>query len=146
MAAITYTPVLGSIFQKLAEDIDDGETDTYWLTVPPWAKYATVYLVMETLGGTSIQLSLKTVPPGEVDDDHAIQLREAAAFAALTSADVTSVVDIGPGVTGIADDATGGAAADSYASLNVILPPILGVAIISVGANNIYDLSVVFKK
>jgi len=58
---------------------------------------------------------------------------------------VTSVVDIGPGVTGIADDVTGGAAADSYASINCILPEILGLHVISVGDNNTYDLAVIFR-
>ena len=143
MAAITIRNVSG--FRILAEDIDDGETDKYYFRRPSWAKYCKIYLVMEALGGTSIQLSLTEVPPMDADDDHELQLREAAAFAALTSADVTSVVDIGPGVTGIADDVTGGAAADSYASINCILPDILGVKIISVGANNTYDLSVSFR-
>jgi len=144
MAAITPIQV-GSGFRIVNEDIDDAETDKYWLKVPQWATYAKIYFVMEVKGGTSVQLALLEIPPVDLDDDHAIPLREAAAFAALTSADVTSVVDIGPGVTGIADDVTGGAAADSYASINCILPTILGVHVIGSGANNTYDLAVVFK-
>jgi len=144
MAAIVPT-VVGSGFRIVGEDIDDSETDKYWLRVPKWATYAKIYFVMEAKGGTSIQLALFEIPPVDLDDDHAIALREASAFAALTSADVTSVVDIGPGVTGIADDVTGGAAADSYASINCVLPEILGLHVISVGANNTYDLAVVFR-
>ena len=144
MAAITVRDAASGLY-VVGEDIDDGETDAYWLRTPAWARFAQIFFVMETVG-TSVQLSIRTVPPFDLDDDHIIQLREAAAFAALTSADVTSVVDIGPGVTGIADDVTGGAAADSWASINCILPDILGVAVIATGANNVYDLSVKFKR
>lgn len=146
MTAITRTAVPGNNFKKLAETIVDAEVDTYWLTRPHFARYAQIFFVVETLAGTSLQLSLLTVPPFEVDDDHVIALREAAAFAAITQADVTSVVDIGPGVTGIADDVTGGAAADSYASINTILPDILGVRVTAVGTGtNVYDLNVSFR-
>ena len=37
------------------------------------------------------------------------------------------VFQLGPGVTGIADDSTISATADSYASFNVVLPPIIGI-------------------
>ncbi len=143
MAAITTTAI-GSSFRIVGEDIDNGEVDSYWFVIPQWAKYAKIYFVMEVVG-TSVQLSLHEIPPFDRDDDHAILLREAPAFAALTSADVTSVVDIGPGVTGIADDVTGAAAADSYASINCILPDILGVKVTAVGANNTYDLAVLLR-
>lgn len=146
MAAITLTAVSGNNFKRLAEAHADAEVDTYWLVRPAFARYAQIFFTVETLVGTSLQLSLLTVPPYERDDDHIIALREAAAFAAITAADVTSVVDIGPGVTGIADDVTGGAAADSWASINCILPDILGVRITGVGTGaNVYDLNVTFR-
>jgi hypothetical protein len=145
MAVITVEPLKDS-FSKIAEAHSSAEVDKWWLAVPKWARYAKIHFSVETLGATSLQLSLVEVPPFDRDDDHVIALREAAAFAAITAADVTSVVDIGPGVTGIADDVTGAAAADSYASINCILPDVLGIIITGAGVGaNTYDLSVVFK-
>ena len=145
MAAIATTNV-GRSFSIRAEDIDDAETDKYWLKTPEWATYAQVWFVMEVKGGTSVQLAIHTVPPLDRDDDHEMLLKEIPAFTAVTSADVTGVVDIGPGVTGIADAVTGDAAADSYVVINCVLPDILGVWVIGAGANNTYDLDVVFRR
>jgi len=145
MAAIVVQPVKDSFFKR-AEAHVDAEVDKWWLAPPKWARYAKIYFSIETLAGTSLQLALLEVPPFDRDDDHVIALREAAAFAAVTAADVTSVIDIGPGVTGIADDVTGGAAADSYASINCVLPDVLGISITGVGTgSNVYDLAVIFK-
>ena len=143
MAAIATTNV-GRVFSLRNEDIDDGETDKHWLKVPLWARYATIWFVQETDGG-SVQLALHTVPPLDRDDDHEMLFAEKAAFTAITAADVTHQIDIGPGVTGIADEVTVSATADSYASINAVLPDILGLWVIAVGANNGYDLDVVFR-
>ena len=140
MAAIATTNV-GRVFSLRNEDIDDGETDKHWLKVPLWARYATIWFVQETDGG-SVQLALHTVPPLDRDDDHEMLFAEAAAFTAITAADVTHQIDIGPDLT---TEVTVSATADSYAAVKAVLPDILGLWVIAVGANNGYDLDVVFR-
>ena len=141
MAAISTasSPVPGAF---TAAGRSSATTVTDWLLVPQWARYALVFLQPTTIG-TSIAMSFLAVDPVALDDDYIINLGEHAALTAITSTN-TYVFQLGPGVTGIANDVTIAAAADSYASLNVILPPILGVRQVNTGTN-VYNLTVAFK-
>lgn len=117
-------------------------TVTDWLLVPQWARFATVFLQPTTVG-TSITMSFLAVDPVALDDTYVINIAEHSAFTAITGT-ASWMWQIGPNVTGIADDVTVAAAADSYASLNALLPPILGVRQVNSGTN-VYNLTVHFR-
>ena len=117
-------------------------TVTDWLLVPAWARYALVFLQPTTIG-TSITMSFLGTDPVALDDDYVINLGEHGALTAIT-ATVSYMFQLGPGVTGIADDATISATVDSVASINAVLPPILGVRQVNSGTN-VYNMTVIFK-
>jgi hypothetical protein len=141
MAAITTasSPV-GGVYRVSARS--SATTVTDWILVPQWARYAFVFLQPTTIG-TSITMSFLAVDPVSLDDDNVINVGEHGALTAITGT-ASWAFQIGPGATGIADDSTISATADSYASLNAILPPILGVRQVNSGTN-VYNLSVVFR-
>jgi len=86
--------------------------------------------VTATAGTTPTVTPLFSVPdPVSMDDTRVIKLAEHTGFTANDGTAAQYVYQLGPGITGIADDVTQAAGADSYVSLNVILPPILGVRI-----------------
>ena len=117
-------------------------TVTDWLLVPAWARYALVFLQPTTIG-TSITMSFLGTDPVALDDDYVIHLGEHGALTAITGT-TSYMFQLGPGVTGIADDAPIAAAADSVASINAVLPPILGVRQVNSGTN-VYNMTVIFK-
>lgn len=126
-----------------------GQTD--WLRLPVRATYASIYFNLTAVAGTTpITTPSFVVPDPLTLDDTAslINLGEHAAFTAITAA-AQYVFDIGPGVTGIANDVTNSATADSYASLNVILPTVLGVRIVNDRTTGdetyTYNLSILVK-
>jgi len=141
MAAITAaaSPV-GSMYSVAARS--SATTVTDWLLVPQWAKFAFVFLQPTTIG-TSITMSFLATDPIAMDDSYVINVAEHGAIAAITGT-ASWAFQIGPGVTGIADDSTVSATADSYVSLNAILPPVLGIRQVNSGTN-VYDLAVVFR-
>ena len=132
MAAITATTVPGGfhVIRQASAQATTGQTD--WLRLPQWAKYASVFLNLTANAGTTplTTPSFLVADPVSQDDSHVINLGEHAAFTAISTAG-QYVFQLGPGVTGIADDVTNAAAADSYASLNVVLPLFLGVRILN---------------
>lgn len=141
MAAITIAnPSNGGSYTVTTTS--SATVDT-WLQTPKWAQFAQVWFTATAIT-TSTQLSVIAVDPSLLDDSNITLLKEVAAFTAITGTTNTYQIDIGPGVTGIADDSTMAAAADSYASFNCILPPFLGIRQANTGAST-YRLSVVFR-
>lgn len=140
MAAISLS---GSSYQgNFSETVTSAATVTRWLAVPKWAKYMIVFL-QPTAVTTSITPSFLAADPVSMDDSNVLLLGESAAATAITGT-ASYVFQFGPGVTGIADDATNAAAADSYVSYNVVLPPILGVRMTNSGSTT-YNLTVMFR-
>ena len=132
MAAITATTVPREfhIIRQASAQATTGQTD--WLRLPQWASYASVFLNVTATAGTTPILtpSFLVADPVSQDDSHVVNLAEHAAFTGITGA-AQYVFQMGPGVTGIADDVTNAAAADSFVSLNVVLPLFLGVRILN---------------
>ena len=132
MAAITATTVPGGfhVIRQASAQATTGQTD--WLKLPQWANYAQVFLNVTATAGTTPILtpSFLVADPVSQDDSHVVNLAEHAAFTGITGA-AQYVFQMGPGVTGIADDVTNAAAADSFVSLNVVLPLFLGVRILN---------------
>lgn len=100
--------------------------------VPEFAKYASFYLFITSQGGTSPTLDMGIEVPDfstaeklhAPTDDNLANLADFAGITQVTGAGpYLQTIDIGPGVTGIADDATGAAAADARMAINTVLPP-----------------------
>ena len=147
MAAITTTvasPQAFVIVRNVSGQATTGQTD--FVLVPQWAKYATVVDNLTTITGTSHTIALQVVDPVLLDDGEVMNVAEHAAWTAATGQRML-VVQVGPGVTGIADDTTASATADSYASLNAVLPSILGIKVTNVvgGGAFTYALTVKFR-
>jgi hypothetical protein len=104
---------------------DTGQTT--WLSTPSWAKSMTVYLNYTATAGTTPLLDFKLLEADPVArDDAAANSVNLADWDGITqiagaSAPLLSVVQVGPGITGIADDDTG-----PYYKVNTALPPLLG--------------------
>lgn len=142
MAAITTAASpMGSMYVRTGTaQADTGQVD--WLLVPKWATWAQVILDVTTITATSAQLALKMADPTLLNDTQSMGLAETAAFTAMTGACML-VVDIGPGILGIANDVTNSATVNSYASVACLLPGVLGLSYIEVvGAGTVtYKLS-----
>ena len=98
-----------------------------WFQVPLWAKYAKIQCVQTAASAGTNLISLVTADPITATDAVAPLLGGFALTGGWTGAgDVT--IDIGPGVTGIAN-ATAAIAGTghSYVSLNTVLPYFLGL-------------------
>ena len=142
MAAITTAASpIGKAYTVSARS--SATTVTDWLLVPDWARFCVVFLQPTTIG-TSITPSFLAVDPVSLDDGNIINIAEHAALAAIT-ATVSYIYQIGPSITGIADDVTESATADSYISLNAVLPPILGLRQVNSGTN-VYNLTALFRR
>ena len=149
MAAISTT-TYGDFRRSGAAQATTGQTD--WINVPPGATHCFVFLNITATAGTTplVDVSFLAADPVSRDDAHVIKLAE---HADLTDNDGTAaqyIFQFGTGVTGIADDVTIAAGADSVASLNVVLPPLLGVKLTldrTTGDETYtYNLSVTFRK
>jgi len=125
-----------------------GQED--WVNVPKWARYATVDFDLTAVAGTTplADLSIRAMDWVTRDDASAYNLAGHAAFTQISAA-AHLVVNIGPGVTGIADDTTTAATGASQASLNVPLPVYLGLKLVfdrTTGDETYtYNLSVAFQ-
>ncbi len=131
MAAITtITTNFGSNIRvrTAAAQATTGQTD--WLAIPHAARFMTLFFNLTAVAGTTpvFTPALLTTIPQTLDDTYSMNLAEHTAFTGLTAAAML-IVDVGPGITGIANDTTNSATAGSYASLNVILPPVLGIKV-----------------
>ena len=140
MAAITTTAG-GRVFFPGART--SAATLTDWLPVPNFARYAYIHVHITSIT-TSLLMEFFAIDPVTLDDSFIVKVGEHAAFTAFTTSTADYVFQIGPGITGIADDVTVAAAADSYATINALLPPVLGVRQTNTGSN-VYNLTVVFR-
>ena len=123
---------------------DTGQTD--WVAVPGWAVDMTVFLEVTATPGTTNTTDFKLVvtDPVSLDDGFAIDFADwngITQIAETTAGDI--VVQVGPGVTGIADDDTG-----PFYKVNAVLPPVLGFRITldrtDTDETYTYNLSAVF--
>jgi hypothetical protein len=133
MATIAPTPLaLGhTTLRSHTAQASTGQTD--WVSFQPNARYASIYLSLTDVGASTTPIltpSLLVADPAALVDTNLINLGEHAAFTGITAA-AQYIIDIGPGITGIANDVTNSATADSYISLNVVLPSILGIKILN---------------
>ena len=126
-----------------------GQTD--WLNVPAWAKYLYIdYNLTATAGTTPLaDVTLKVPDLTTLDDTTGVvNFRNHAALTQINAA-ARLLIQVGPGVTGIADDVTNAASGLSDISLNAILPPIIGVKILQDRTTGdetyTYTLTVVFR-
>jgi hypothetical protein len=81
-----------------------------WIDVPGWAKGATVYLTLSALAGTTRTMDFKILEADPVArSDSAPSPIDFADWNGITQLIAVGfvVVEIGPGLTGIADDDTG---------------------------------------
>lgn len=132
MAVVTAiaSPV-GSLItlRNVAAQADIGQTD--WISVPQWALYAICFLNLTAVAGTTPELtpSFLALDPVSRDDTHVVQIHGNFTSVPITAA-AQSVITIGPGVTGIADDLALAATGDSTGFVGSVLPPILGVKLL----------------
>jgi len=128
MAQITTTASPKPYFTRQgAAQADTGQTD--WLVVPQWANYLWVMLNVTASAGTTplVDIAFQAVNPVSLTTTHVLKIAEHADMVDNDGTAAQYVFQLGPGVTGIADDSTISATADSYASFNVVLPPIIGI-------------------
>jgi len=130
MAAITATRVMSGfhVIRQETAQATTGQTD--WLLLPQWAQYAMVFLNLSAVAGTTPVLTpaFLMADPVSQDDAHTITVADHAGLTGITAAG-QYLYQIGPGVTGIANDVSQTATADSAVSLNQVLPMLLGVRI-----------------
>lgn len=130
MAAISPVAASGSylVLRNATAQADTGQTD--WINVPGWAKGAIVYLNWTAKAGTTplMDLNLLEADPVARDDGTVLNLADWDGITQLTTT-CQCVVHVGPGITGLADDDTGSATADSVYKINSILPALLGAKI-----------------
>lgn len=109
-----------------------GQTD--WVTIPAWAKFAKVVFTLSAAAGTTpvTDLSLLEMDPFVMDDTFVAFPGGTTITAQSTTATsgLMQVVDLGPGVTGIADDLVLGATGVNRAAINCPLPAILGMKLV----------------
>lgn len=127
-----------------------GQTD--WLAIPGWATYAYVDFALTAVAGTTPTSTLSFVVPvlSTLDDTTGVvNLAGHTALTTLTGA-ARLLCQIGPGVTGIADDVTNAATGTSNVAINVVLPPIFGVKVLNdrgdADETYTYSLNVFFRK
>lgn len=131
MAAITATAArMGlNVLRNASAQANTGQTD--WLWVPRAATFCTVLFNLTALAGTTRVATLSFLaadPVGQLDTQ-VINIGEHAALTGITAVN-QYVFDIGSGVTGIANDVTNSATADSYVSINAILPVLMGFSLV----------------
>lgn len=116
--------------------------------VPGWAKFLTAYLFVDSQGGTTPQLDLTLFVPDFGSAALMAAPSDANPANLISITQVTGVgpyqqvIDLGPGVTGIADDTTGAAAADAREAMNCVLPPWIGYALTTTATDGDEDATV----
>jgi hypothetical protein len=131
MAVITAMPTAGEfiIIRQATAQANTGQTD--WFVVPQWAVFATVNFNLTAVAGTTpivTVINIMSLDPVSRDDASAYNIAQHANLAAVNITGAAQIVtDIGPGVTGIADDVTQAATGFSRAALNAVLPANMGV-------------------
>ena len=146
MAAITLVQTSNppyAILRNASAQATTGQTD--YVAVPAWAKYLYIYLNVSAVAGTTplTDFKLSAVNPVTLDDGDNLDYlgwNGITQIAGTTAGDIQ--VQIGPGITGIADDDTG-----PFYSLNGVLPGILGfvVTLDRTTADETYTYSLAYK-
>ncbi len=154
MAAITTTTALRdyTVVRTGTAQADTGQTD--WLAVPAWASFATVYFSLTASAGTTpvTNLTVLEADPITKDDTYAGHVGGTTLTAQNTTGtdSLTQIVHIGPGITGIADDLVLGATGINRASINTILPRLMGIGLVldrtTGNETYTYKLSVALRK
>ncbi len=135
MATITPTEVTsrGYRVRSATAQASTGQTD--WIRVPAWARFAKVYFDLTDVGVSTTPIflpSIKEVTPyrtaGILVDTNAKYV-SAVSVTGLTGVGL-AVYNIGPGVTGGADDVTLGTSGGT-AYINTVLPEILGFTVLN---------------
>ncbi len=132
MAAITVAGELRHGVQRIRDvtaQASVGQTD--WYRVPQWARYMRViWNLTAVAGNTPIQTPTLLAAFGPYDamtDAPILQLGGTIMTSGFTAAG-TAAVDVGPGVSGIANDVALGTTGVTYGSINTILPYVIGFA------------------
>lgn len=135
MAAITLTTPTRLVndawlVRTATAQATTGQTD--WFHTPRGAVWARIWFNLTAVAGNT-PIFLPTIlmgDPGKKDDTYSMKLGQHAAFTAMTAACML-ICDIGPGVSGIADDATNNATANSTVNINTSLPKLMGLTILN---------------
>lgn len=102
------------------------------IKIPDRFQFLSLYIYVDAQGGTTPTLDLELDVPdfgsaskmAAPDDGNIAKLADFAGITQVTGVGpYLQTIDIGPGVTGIADDATGAASADARMAVNTVLPP-----------------------
>lgn len=153
MAAISFVAgPLGpkTVLRSVTAQATTGQTD--WLLVPPWARAAYIDYNLTAVAGTSplVDVTLKVPDLSTLDDTTGVvNLGNHAALTQITAA-ARLLIQVGPGITGIADDVTTAATGLSTVSLNMVLPPVLGIKVLNDRTTGdetyTYTLTIAFSK
>lgn len=126
-----------------------GQTD--WIDTPLGAKYAKIWFNLTDVGVSTTPTFLPSVfmaDPVSRNDTYKVKIAEHAALTAFTAANLL-VMNIGPGITGIADDVTNSATAVSVVNLNAIIPWLMGFTVLNDRTTGdevyTYTISVIFR-
>jgi hypothetical protein len=123
-------------------------TRTRAVKVPGQARSVSFYLYIDSQTGTTPTLDFKLLVPDfgsgalffAPDDVNVALLADFAGITQVTGAGpYCQTIDVGPDVTGIADDVTGAAAADARMAVNTLLPPWLVYQVITDGTTTDED-------
>ena len=115
---------------------------TRWVKVPTWANQVTFLLWVDAMTGTAPLLDFTVRYPdlyGYPDDGvfASATVPGIAGWNGITQVTAATLtvytIDIGPSVTGIADDDTGSATASSHYAINAVLPPALAYTYTTAG-------------
>lgn len=158
MAAITLTvPTLDAASRRVytvrsgTAQADTGQVD--WIRTPQGCVAVVVDFNMTASAGTTpvTDLRVLSTDPVSMDDTYLYDVGGTTLTAqSSTGATVHQVVEIGPGITGIADDLVLGATGFSRAAINAAVPAVLGLKLVfdrtSANETYTYTLSVTFTR
>lgn len=142
-----------------------GQTD--WIKVPTWAEFCRITIDLTAVAGVTpihtptlltvsnagnahkadnvSAIAATDTPP---TDTAVVQFGGAVLTSGYTAAG-TSVISVGPGITGIANDVALGTSGVNQASINDVLPDILGISIVNDRADGnetyTYTVDVLFR-
>jgi hypothetical protein len=170
MANITFTGIGFRVGRShrvrvAAAQATVGQTD--WIKVPTWATYCRVTIDLTAMAGTSPTHTPTLLTPSDAAKPHlsdnvsvvagtdvpptdsvVIPLGGTALTSGYTAAG-TSVISIGPGVTGIANDVALGTTGVNAAAINDVLPDIIGIKVLNTRTNGnetyTYTVDVLFR-